>query len=172
MEVHLQLLCSTLSAHESFCFLSRITSIGVAPTASASASVSFFISSSLLSVKRKNVVTRDYKHFMVILRFCLVVVTSRSCHHTRTAPRSEWIKINMRLNFLCRRLSRLFWLSHLQTEAAHQRYHHPPCPRGPWAQDCFQYHVENLRSYRLIPSRLKGSHPMILTNPSVSVTAA
>ena len=29
----------------------------------------------------------------------------------------------------------------------------------------------NLQSYRLKPGRLKGSHPMILTNPSVPVIA-
>ena len=63
------------------------------------------------------------------------------------------------------------WLTYIQNRPDHQHYHRPPCHQGPRGRDCFNAICWNLWSYRLILGRLKGSHPMILTNPSVSVTA-
>ena len=90
-----------------------------------------------------------------------------------TAPRSKWIKINhMRLNFPCRKLSRLWSGSH--TSRLAQLISVILVLRVPKV-----YRIEivynticwNLQSYRRKPNGLKGSHPMILTNPSVSVFA-
>ena len=79
---------------------------------------------------------------------------------------------HMRLNFLYRRLSWLWSASHTSRLAQlisviiilhFFRVH--------GLEIVFNVICWNLQSYRLIPGRLKGSHPTILTNPSVSVAA-
>ena len=78
----------------------------------------------------------------------------------------------MRLNFLCRRLSWLWSGSHT-SRLAHliSVILVLPVFRVHGLEIVFNAICWNLQSYRLKPGRLKGSHPMILTNPSVSVIA-
>ena len=60
------------------------------------------------------------------------------------------------------------WLSYLQTPPAHLRHPRRPCRRGHrCSRDC----LLDPRVLQVDAGRLKGSHPMIFTNISVSVIA-
>ena len=135
----------TQSAWIILLLLSRITNMVVAPTAIASASVSCLSSSSLLSVKKKK---RNHMRLLALhcnprLVFCGGHFWMMPLHNNGTKigmdnDQSSVAQLPVSKAFLV-----VVWLSCLQTRPADQRYPRPPCPRGPWPRDCFQYHLLN-----------------------------
>ena len=116
--------------------------MGVAPTAIASASVSCLSSSSLLSVKNRGHMRLQELHCNPQLVFCDGHFLMLPLHNYGTkiamdSGQSYAPQLPLSKAFLV-----VVWLSYLQTRPAHQRYPRPPCPRGPWPRDCFQYKFE------------------------------
>ena len=109
-------------------------------------------------------------HFVVILGLSFVMISPCRSHCTITTPRSEWVVIkHVSLNFSCRGL-RWLW-SGCHTSRLLRLICAVLVVRVVDAKDVLEIICWILWSYGLMPRRLKGSHPMMFTNHSVSVIA-